>query len=234
MYEYTDIRTTPLKFHKFYWKIWMPIQVILGGWNFGTLSVNLQSMDVYTRVDMAHYLLSGVLIAGAMGGFFRWKRSALIYVFAQMAENLVYVAAMYIAAAASGGDTGFALSAVIGTLIRCIPVSIYYYKRRKLFVKGGYTKEQMENINRGMDNSFAGSFRNSGYPNSTYNSSNSNYGSSYNPYGSSYNPYAAPQNTEEPAAHPTDSQGLHRVCPFCGKDVTDSSNFCIYCGEKLK
>ncbi len=218
MKTYTDIRTTPLKFHKFYWKIWMPIQVILGGWNFGNLSANMQSLDVFSRVDMAHFLLSGVLFAMAMGGFYRWKLSALVCVFAQMAENMIYVMAMYMATAASGGDTNFAVSAVIGTLIRCIPVGIYYYNRRKLFVKGGYTKEQMQTINSGADNSFAGSFGNGGYTNS-------------NAYP---NPYKTQQNTEEQTTHPTDSEGLRRVCPFCGNDAADSSNFCIHCGEKLK
>ena len=231
MKTYTDIRTTPLKFHKFYWKIWMPIQVILGGWNFGTLSVNMQSADVYTRVDMAHFLLSGVLFATAMGGFFRWKRSALISVFAQIAENLVYVVALYLAAAASGGDTNYAQATVIGTLIRSIVVGVYYYNRRKLFVKGGYTREQMEQINRGGSNSFAGSFVNNGTGGNVYGNTG------YNTYGNvqgGYNPYEPQQNTEEQPAHPVDSEGLRRVCPYCGKDVADSSVFCIHCGEKLK
>ena len=228
MKTYTDIRTTPLKFHKFYWKIWMPVQIVLGGWNFGLLSANVQDIDVYTRVDLAHYLLSGVLFAMAMGGFFRWKRSALVSVFAQIAENIVYVAAMYLVAVTTGGDTNFTLSALIGTLIRCIPVGIYYYNRRKLFVKGGYTRQQMEEINRGVSNSFAGSF---------FNNTNNN---GYNPYvngtdsmSNGHNAYQPQQNTEEPA-YPTDSEGLHRVCPYCGKDVAENSAYCIHCGEKLK
>ena len=96
MHDYTDIRTTPLRFHKFYWKIWIPVQVILGGWNFGKLSADFSAVDLYTAIDMAHYLISGVLFAAAMGGFFRWKRSALICVFAQMAENIIYVLAMFV------------------------------------------------------------------------------------------------------------------------------------------
>lgn len=216
MQEYTDIRTTPLRFHMFFWKIWIPVQVILGGWSFGKLTADFQNMDMLTTIDAGYYLISGVLFAMVMGGFFRWKRNALISLFAQMAINIVYAFAMYIIAAGSNGDTGFALSALIGTLIRCIPVGIYYYKRRKLFVPGGYTKEQMEAINRGADNSFSGSFRNS-MQNSTR--------STYSSYTTQYS------NAEE---NITDAEGIKRVCPHCGRQLPNNPNFCIYCGGKLK
>lgn len=227
MHDYTDIRTTPLRFHKFYWKIWIPVQVILGGWNFGKLSADFSAVDLYAGIDMAHYLISGVLFAAAMGGFFRWKRSALICVFAQMAENIIYVLAMFVMAQQMGGDTAFALSAVIGTLIRCIPVGIYYYNRRKLFVKGGYTRQQMAAINNGADNSFAGSFKQSS---NTYNNM---YGNGYNTY-SNTNGYGAQQTDNADETFAPDADGLTRFCPHCGKHLPNSPNFCIYCGAKLK
>ena len=209
MKEYTNISTTPLKFHKFYWKIWMPVQIVLGGWNFGIITADLSAADLLTRIDAAHFIISGVLFAAAMGGFFRWKRSALICVFVQMAENIIYVVAMYMLTPPTAAGPDFALSAVIGTLIRCIPVSIYYYNRRKLFVKGGYTKEQMEAINNGQSNSFAGSFGR--------NAQN-------NPY-SAYNAYSTTNSTDTSGA---------TVCPHCKKTLPNNPNFCIYCGGRVK
>lgn len=209
MNEYTDIRTAPLKFHKFYWKIWIPVQIILGGVTFGTITANFSIPDLYTAVDAVYYLLSGVLFAAAFGGFFRWKRSALISVFAQMAANIIYVFIVFYLSVTDmpGITTNLAISSVIGTLIRCFFVGIYYYKRRALFVKGGYTREQLQYINSGADNSFSGSFRSST--------------DTASPYGN--------------AQHSADTySGQTLFCPHCGRQLAKSTNFCIYCGGKLK
>ncbi|MBQ6930233.1 MAG: zinc-ribbon domain-containing protein [Oscillospiraceae bacterium] len=201
MQEYTDIRTTPLKFHKFFWKIWIPVQVILGGWKFGTLTADFSALDVYTAIDAVYYLLSGVLFAAAMGGFFRWKRSALVSVFLQMAANIIYVLILFFLSCTHlPNAANLAFGSVAGTFIRCILVGIYYYKRRRLFVKGGYTREQMQAINSGADNSFSGSL--------LQNSGNTQQNHTYS--------------------------GETPFCPHCGKQLAKSTNFCIYCGSRLK
>lgn len=204
MNSYTDISTTPLKFHRFFWKIWIPIQIILGAYNLAATAAEMPALDIYYGIDIAYFMISGVLFAAAFGGFFRWKRSGLISLFMQMAINIIYVIVLFFIYTKFMPDsTNLAFGSVVGTFIRCVPVGIYYYKRRNLFVKGGYSREQMQQINQGRPQSFSGSFANSG---------------SY-----AYN-----------SAQQTDNAAQVRFCPNCGKQLTNSPNFCIYCGARLK
>jgi len=188
----------------FFWKIWIPVQIILGGWNFGTLSADMQAIDLYTAIDMVYYLLSGVLFAAALGGFFRWKRSALISVFIQMAANILYVLIAFVLAYSQTPSTAnLAFGSVAGTFIRCIPVGIYYYKRRRLFVKGGYSRQQMQAMqNSGYSASFSGSFAQNSRTYSSTQQENSG---------------------EQP-----------HFCHNCGRQLPNNPNFCIYCGTKLR
>ena len=166
MKTYTDIRTTPLKFHKFFWKIWIPLNIILGGWNLGTTLVNMQQLDFYYAIDIFYYFTSAVLFAFVFSGFFRWKRNALVALFLQMAVNIVYVMVLYVLFSQKmPGNASLANGTLVGTLLRCLAIGIYYYNRRKLFVKGGYTNQQLAQIfGSSQNNSFAGSFVNSQTP----------------------------------------------------------------------
>lgn len=204
MNTYTDINTTPLKFHRFFWKIWIPIQIILGGYNLGMTVAEMPALDIYYGIDIAYFMLSGILFAAAFGGFFRFKRSALVSLFMQMAINIIYVLVLFFIYTKFMPDSvNLAFGSIVGTFIRCVPVGIYYYKRRNLFVKGGYSKEQMQQINGGIPQSFSGSFANS----SSYTYSN---------------------------AQGENSNAQAHFCHNCGKQLQNNPNFCIYCGTKLK
>ena len=169
MKEYTNITTTPLKFHKFFWRIWLPVQVILGSVNFATTVAEMSTFDKFHMIDIGYYTLSVFLFGAAFGGFFRWKKSALVAVFAQMALNLVYVMVLYVLFSNRMPDSmSLAKANVAGTVIRCVIVGVYYFNRRKLFVKGGYTDQQLAAMRQtATANSFAGSFVNQQEPQTT-------------------------------------------------------------------
>jgi len=204
MNQYTDINTTPLRFHKFYWKIWIPLQIILGAYNFAVTVADMGAPDIYYAIDIGYFLLSGILFGAAFGGFFRWKRSALVSLFIQMALNIVYVLVLFFIYAKIMPDSlGLAFGSVAGTFIRCIPVGIYYYKRRALFVKGGYSYRQLQDMQaKGYSTSFSGSF--------------------------------AQNNTYTADTTPQQDNVAVNYCHNCGKQLPNNPNFCIYCGTKLR
>ena len=140
--------------------------------------------------------------------FFSWKLHGWYALMAQLVINVGYAFASLII---SADDRSYAISLVIGTLIRCIPVGIYYYKRKPLFSPKGF------------DIPAAGMLFSGGAA----------YQRKQNPQNTQWQ-----QADEQPQPNPSanfDEKGERiYICPECGGKVKQNASFCVLCGAKLK
>ena len=205
MNKHYNHRQTPLLFHRIYWLMWTPAQIVMGFPGIIEAFGGLQTADIYGIADFIYAVLTVFLMAVYFVAFFSWKLHGWYALMAQLVINVIY--AFVSLAVTWQDDAAFALSLVIGTLIRCIPVGIYYMKRKPLFAPKGF------------DIPAAGFL----FPG----------GAAYQ--GQQNQQWQPPQNDHPQPAASFDENGERAyICPKCGSAVKPTSNFCIHCGTRLK
>ena len=205
--------TAPLLFHRIYWLIWTPAQIALGVPGIVEAAKSLNTADLYATLDFAYALLTCLLMAIYFVAFFSWKLHGWYALMAQLVMNTAYAFASLLVFPTD--DRAYAISLVIGTLIRCVPVGIYYYKRKPLFAPKGF------------DIPAAGMVFSGGAA----------YQRTQNPQNAQWQqnqPDTQPPLSAQPFVNTdTDGERIY-TCPECGGQVKQDSCFCIHCGAKLK
>ena len=213
MYRKRRLIRRPFLFHRIYWMIWTPAQIVLGVPGIIAAAKSLNGADIYAVLDFGYALLTCLFMAVYFVAFFSWKLHGWYALMAQLVMNVAYAFASLLVF--PNDDRSYAISLVIGTLIRCIPVGIYYYKRRPLFSAKGF------------DIPAAGMFFSGGAAyQRTQNRQNTQWQQNQ-------------PNTQPPlSAQPFESTdiGGERIytCPECGGQVKQDVCFCVHCGAKLK
>ena len=223
MKQYTNHIDTPLTFHKFYWKIWTPVQIVMMVYNFITTINEMYAFDAYYAIDMVYYICSAALMLCYIVGFAKWKKSGLVCLYGQLVLNLAYVIVLFVIFAVMLPDEMYyAWGSLFGTLIRCGFVGVYYYKRRALFTKQGITPQQIEEM-----------YRNATFYNTaTGQWEAKSYSSSFAGSVMGGKSDAAENHGTEP--NTADAPFSANFCAHCGKPIANNPNFCIHCGAKLK
>lgn len=213
MNQYHDHLKTPLLFHRIYWMIWTPAQIVLGVPGIIAAAKSLNSADIYAVLDFGYALLTCLFMAVYFVAFFSWKLHGWYALMAQLVMNVAYAFASLLVF--PNDDRSYAISLVIGTLIRCIPVGIYYYKRRPLFSAKGF------------DIPAAGMFFSGGAAyQRTQNRQNTQWQHNQ--------PDTQPPLSAQPFVNTeTDGERIY-TCPECGGQVKQDVCFCVHCGAKLK
>ena len=213
MNQYHDHLKTPLLFHRIYWMIWTPAQIVLGVPGIIAAAKSLNSADIYAVLDFGYALLTCLFMAVYFVAFFSWKLHGWYALMAQLVMNVAYAFASLLVF--PNDDRSYAISLVIGTLIRCIPVGIYYYKRRPLFSAKGF------------DIPAAGMFFSGGAAyQRTQNRQNTQWQQNQ--------PNTQPPLSAQPFVNTeTDGERIY-TCPECGGQVKQDVCFCVHCGAKLK
>lgn len=252
MNQYHNHSRTPLFFHRLYWLFWTPAQIIMGAMAASEAWAALDMTDKLAVADFGYGIVTCLLMATYYIGFFKWKLYGWYALMAQLVINTVY--AFVSLGVLWSDDRTFAVSLVIGTLIRCIPVGIYYYKRKPLFTRKGI---EMQNGNiffggtnpqrpNGPQNPFGP--QNPQNPYNPQNPADTNGQNTQNgqnipqippfgaPWQNSYDQQADAVQNPQPAAKENFTAEGERIyyCPECGSAVKQSSVFCIHCGAKMK
>lgn len=229
MNQFNNRSTAPMLFHKIYWLIWTPAQITMGATSAWELKDGISAFTLWEMADFIYGIATILLMATYFIGFFKWKRYAWQALMTQLVINVGYavVALFYYS---QSGDSAFGMSLIIGTLIRCIPVGIYYNNRKQLFTKEGGEMPQ------------GSIFFGGGQPprSNGWNQQNGQHNQQWN--GTQWqNPqHTQPQNGfTAPSAEAQHNTAEHKAentsaCPNCGKSIKSTSNFCIYCGTKVK
>lgn len=135
MKQYQSRLDAPLKFHKFYWYIYLPIQFlrVLGM----LFSTDLQMKGTFSwiyGIDSVFFIASLGLILACFIGFFRWKPYAWYSMMILLSVSLGYAwYTIFLYAALFPELVSTAIGQMIGVSIHSVLVGIYYIKRRPLF-----------------------------------------------------------------------------------------------------
>ncbi len=139
MKRYYSIESTPLNFHKAFYKVISPILIVIrailvlatigylddGYYDSGSLVLNL-----------LFYVLSIFFLSFITYGFSKKKEYAWYIVYADLGlavlSNIIHVAPLLYY------DTAFAIGYIAPVLTIFILIGIYYYKRKPLFVASEY------------------------------------------------------------------------------------------------
>ena len=213
MNQFHNRDTQGVLFHKLYWLIWTPSQIVMGMSTIWDSLSNIDSLSTWDIINTSYGIMTCALMAIYFIGFFSWKEYAWKALMTQLITNVIFA---FVAFGVQYADNaGFAGALVIGTLLRCVPVGIYYKNRRQLFTAQGADMPQ-------------GSIFFGGVPNQRTNQQNPWQNQQNNQQNSQQWTNPQPQQAE-PAA-----DTVKTACPKCGKAIKSTSNFCIYCGAKLK
>ena len=213
MNQYHDHLKTPLLFHRIYWMIWTPAQIVLGVPGIIAAAKSLNGADIYAVLDFGYALLTCLFMAVYFVAFFSWKLHGWYALMAQLVMNVAYAFASLLVF--PNDDRSYAISLVIGTLIRCIPVGIYYCKRRPLFSAKGFNIPA------------AGMFFSGG---AAYQRRQNQQNTQWQQNQPNTQPPLSAQPSE---STDTDGERIY-TCPECGGQVKQGVCFCVHCGAKLK
>lgn len=136
---YNAIETTPLRFHKFIWFVWMPFSLlvaVLNAWEaivgfLGFLpttdSVALTAIVVGCLLEMA-FVVAPVLI---FIGFFRWKKFSW-YILLFLSVSNIVCSPFFLPDTIKTEGVASATGSIFGVILDIITV-VYYWKRQRLF-----------------------------------------------------------------------------------------------------
>jgi hypothetical protein len=136
MYQYYDSASTPLKFHKFFRYVLLPVNFLTG---LISLVSEPDGMPVFSwlyAVDIGYFLIMLSLILVCFIGFFGWQSYAWYGVFAYLGVNLLYTlftVALYALYISDTTRPGVIAGQFFGAVAYAVLVGIYYIKRRPLF-----------------------------------------------------------------------------------------------------
>lgn len=129
MKSYTDRDTTPLAYHHFMHYVSLPLSFLSNAGELASLYASMYYVYYYKDILTFHYLICLALIAASFIGFFFWKPFSWYAFMALMWYNLL----SYLCFAALFSD-GMLAAQGVARLVITIPISIYYIKRKPLFV----------------------------------------------------------------------------------------------------
>ena len=210
MKRYFSIESTPLNFHKAFYKVISPILIVIRAILLLATIGHFTGDDGYYDsgslvFNLLFCVLSIIFLSFMTYGFAKKKEYAWYMVYADLGlgalSNIIHVAPLLYY------DTAFALGYITPVLIIFISVGVYYYKRKPLFVIS-----EFENYDRGTHMS---------QDQAPQTQSPQNY---------------MPQNNVQHYSNPTpnvDNKATVRFCRKCGNRVTNDSVFCNKCGSKI-
>ena len=134
MKMYHDRETTPLKFHKVFWFLLLPIDFLFACYDLHNLVSESTVFSLPDIVDLVALLSLIVLSLLCFTGFFRWRTYAWYCVIFYFCEELVYDLVFIILCSINAPThMGEWTKEFFLALLWVVPCTLYYYKRRPLF-----------------------------------------------------------------------------------------------------
>ena len=137
MKNYLDLKSTPLKFHRIYAAVVLPLDMFLNIYSLITIiaSITKNGAVTWDWISLVTTIVYIVLIMASFRGLLVFKKMGLYALWAllglQIADNSYTFYLSYRA-----GETVFMLSSVLSIFI-LTSIIVYYVLRRKLFTKEG-------------------------------------------------------------------------------------------------
>lgn len=137
MKNYTDPKNTPLKFHRIYAAVVLPMDLFLNIYSLITIvsSISKEGAMVWDWISFATTIVYLVLIMAAFRGLLVFRKRGLYAIFALLLLQIIDNGYTFYLSFTTG-NTVFTISSVLSILILA-SILYYYYIRRKLFTKEG-------------------------------------------------------------------------------------------------
>ena len=137
MKKYFDLKNTPLKFHRIYAAVVLPLDMFLNIYSLITIiaSITKNGAGTWDWISLGTTIIYLVLIMASFRGLLVFKKRGLYAVWTLLGLQIVDNAyTFYLSYTA--GDTVFVLSSALSILILS-SIIVYYVLRRNLFTKEG-------------------------------------------------------------------------------------------------
>ena len=137
MKKYLDLKNTPLKFHRIYAAVVLPLDMFLNIYSLITIiaSITKNGAGTWDWISLGTTIIYLVLIMASFRGLLVFKKRGLYAVCTLLGLQIVDNAyTFYLSYGA--GDTVFVLSSALSILILS-SIIVYYVLRRNLFTKEG-------------------------------------------------------------------------------------------------
>ena len=137
MKKYLDLKNTPLKFHRIYAAVVLPLDMFLNIYSLITIiaSITKNGAGTWDWISLGTTIIYLVLIMASFRGLLVFKKRGLYAVWTLLGLQIVDNAYTFYLSY-SAGDTVFVLSSALSILILS-SIIIYYVLRRNLFTKEG-------------------------------------------------------------------------------------------------
>lgn len=137
MKKYFDLKNTPLKFHRIYAAVVLPLDMFLNIYSLITIiaSITKNGAGTWDWISLGTTIIYLVLIMASFRGLLVFKKRGLYAVWTLLGLQIVDNAYTFYLSY-SAGDTVFMLSSALSILILS-SIIVYYVLRRNLFTKEG-------------------------------------------------------------------------------------------------
>lgn len=137
MKKYLDLKNTPLKFHRIYAAVVLPLDMFLNIYSLITIiaSITKNGAETWDWISLGTTIIYLVLIMASFRGLLVFKKRGLYAVWTLLGLQIVDNAYTFYLSY-SAGDTVFVLSSALSILILS-SIIVYYVLRRNLFTKEG-------------------------------------------------------------------------------------------------
>ncbi len=137
MKKYLDLKNTPLKFHRIYAAVVLPLDMFLNIYSLITIiaSITKNGAGTWDWISLGTTIIYLVLIMASFRGLLVFKKRGLYAVWTLLGLQIVDNAYTFYLSY-SAGDTVFVLSSALSILILS-SIIVYYVLRRNLFTKEG-------------------------------------------------------------------------------------------------
>lgn len=204
MKTYDNVNETPLRFHRVYAAVVLPIDLFINLFNLLTyVSAVSKGGDFYDYLALGETVVFLSLIIIAFRGLLLFRRSGLIAALAltllQIASNAYTLYLSFVA-----GDAIFITASVFSIVIMS-SIFIYYFIRRRLFTPMGMKAEEILALNKGRRvNTEAAPV---------------------------YTPIVEEESVD---VEEEEEEVGEYDCPRCGFHITDGKVFCPKCGAQTR
>ena len=137
MKKYLDLKNAPLKFHRIYAAVVLPLDMFLNIYSLITIiaSITKNGAGTWDWISLGTTIIYLVLIMASFRGLLVFKKRGLYAVWTLLGLQIVDNAYTFYLSY-SAGDTVFVLSSALSILILS-SIIVYYVLRRNLFTKEG-------------------------------------------------------------------------------------------------
>lgn len=137
MKKYLDLKNTPLKFHRIYAAVVLPLDMFLNIYSLITIiaSITKNGAGTWDWISLGTTIIYLVLIMASFRGLLVFKKRGLYAVWTLLGLQIVDNAYTFYLSY-SAGDTVFVISSALSILILS-SIIVYYVLRRNLFTKEG-------------------------------------------------------------------------------------------------